>query len=168
MTMTSKSVEKSLAVFCKTCWKDVDALIIKSTEKQKPAPLRSTISVLAYAISSRVEMLKLILLRLIIYLIIFIEFEGTTNLCICNPYVLVLLSTSSLILLHLIAAVMPQFLISSLLKKLYMARLIVFGVLPLAVFEVLLLNANPMFVIIDLALGLMLLTSIKKRLKAQQ
>lgn len=158
-----KGAGSSVDVFCKTCWKDVSAAVVQADKKAKPPPFPSLVAAIPYAMGNLAEIRTFNFSRILVYFVIFLQFGGNMDLCLCNPYVLLLLSTLFVILLYLITRFMPQFVSLLALKRLYTAKLFAFGVLPLVVIELLLANVNPMFIIIDLAIGLMLLTSIKKR-----
>jgi|GEM_PF-2909174 len=158
-----KDIGRSVDAFCKTCWKDVTAAIVQDGKKAKPARLPSLSAAIFYSIGNIVEITKFNFTRLLVYLIIFLQFGGNTALCLCNPYIVILLSTLFLVLLHMIISFMPQFISSAALKRIYTAKVFVFGVLPLVAVELFLASVNFLFVIIDFAIALALLVSIKKR-----
>lgn len=167
-------------VFCKKCDENVDALVIQldkesielkegdldPTEQDKEEvealssmPLLSSI----YVIGDSLEVVKFLIIRTLAFALLFFFTGSGFLVSFSNPAFLILGSSVSVAVMHLLYILRPAS--SSGLALPWGLALILLGLLPLVVFEVLLFAVSLLYVLVEVGVALISVALIKERHK---
>jgi hypothetical protein len=176
-------------VLCPNCDRQVDGLIVdpgpplkneggwaKETEPTKEVEEEAEVIASAvpgigalYVLGNTKEVAKLLGLRLLSFTALFLLFGGTFTVHQFNPYFLVAASCIFILLGHICCLISDRVKFPTIIKDwdilsfFTLSVFIVFILLPLLVFEVLLLTINPLFFLLDLVIAVVLLTTLGEK-----
>lgn len=185
----ARDVGSWISVSCPKCKRQVDGLITESEpskgneggwakqieptkEMEEEAEIiASTIPGVGalYALGNTKEVAKLIGLRLLSFAILFLFFGGTLAVHLSNPYFLVAVSCVFILLAHISCLVSDKVDFPAIIKDwdvvfiFPLCAYVLFILVPLVVFEILLLAINPLFILLDLVIAVLLFTALAEK-----
>ena len=179
-----------VSVLCPKCDRQVDRLIVDSgpplknkgdrAEEAEPSEdvveeeaevVASTVPGLGalYVLGNTKEVAKLVGLRLISFGLLFLLFGGTFAINLSNPYFLIAASCVFILLGHIGCFISDKVNFSAIIKDwdvlsvFVLCAYILFILVPLVLLEILLLAINPLFILLDLVIAVVLFTALAEK-----